>query len=59
MGGASMAQLIRLDDEAIHDWYYYEFLNENPGIKRAVEAGKITKENVMAGMKARAEEIGR
>ena len=40
------------------DWNaaYTAYLKENPGVAKAVESGKISKEKVLAGLKARAAE---
>jgi len=46
----------RVDSNIDWDAKYKKYLQDNPRIKEAVESGKITKEKVIAGIKAREEE---
>ena len=46
----------RVDSNVDWDAKYKKYLQDNPRIKEAVESGKITKEKVIAGIKAREEE---
>jgi len=46
----------RLDSTVDWDAKYKKYLQDNPRVKEAVESGKITKEKVIAGIKAREEE---